>query len=167
MAAALHARGYPLVTDDVLVLQEQTNGPPLVLPSYPQLKLWPDALEQTLKMKTDGLPRVHPIIEKRVARLSTSVAHPIPLGALFALRLGERVQVRSLSGQEAFIELLLHTYTRSLLEETQASARHLRQVGYLARYVPVLALERPQGLELLPEVIAAIEAFIQRRQEIV
>jgi hypothetical protein len=167
MAAALHARGYPLVTDDVLVLQEQTNGPPLVLPSYPQLKLWPDALEQTLKMKTDGLPRVHPIIEKRVVRLSTSVAHPIPLGALFALRLGERVQVRSLSGQEAFIELLLHTYTRSLLEETQASARHLRQVGYLARYVPVLALERPQGLELLPEVIAAIEAFIQRRQEIV
>ncbi len=165
MAAALHAQGYPLVTDDVLVLQEQPDGPPLVLPAYPQLKLWPDALEQALKMQTDSLPRVHPIIEKRIARLSEGVAHPLPLSALFTLRIGEHVGIRPLSGQEAFVELLRHTYTRSFLEETQASARHLQQVGSLARYVPLFVLERPPRLELLPEVVAAVEAFMQRQQE--
>lgn len=164
MAAALHARGYSLVTDDVLVLEEQPDGPPLVLPSYPQLKLWPDALAQAMQRVPDGLPRVHPAIEKRVARLPNGVDRPLPLAALFALRPGEAIQIRPLRGQEAFLELLLHTYTRVLLEQTRTSARHLQQVGHLARYVPVLALERPPGLDLLPDVVAAVETFV--RQEI-
>ncbi len=162
MAAALHARGYPLVTDDVLVLAEQPEGPPLVLPAYPQLKLWPDALAQAMQTAPDGLPRVHPAIEKRVARLPDGVDRPLPLAALFALRLGEAVRIRPLRGQEAFLELLLHTYTRALLEQSRALARHLQQVGHLARYVPVLTLERPPGLELLPDVVAAIESLMQQ-----
>lgn len=162
MAAALHARGYPLVTDDVLVLDERPDGPPLVLPAYPQLKLWPDALAQAMQTTPDGLPRVHPAIEKRVARLPDGVDCPLPLAALFALRPGEAIQIRPLRGQEAFLELLLHTYTRVLLEQTRTSARHLQQVGYLARYVPVLALERPPGLDLLPDVVAAIETFVRQ-----
>ncbi len=162
MAAALHARGYPLVTDDVLVLDERPDGPPLVLPAYPQLKLWPDALAQTLEMALDGLPRVHPAIEKRVARLPDGVDRPLPLAALFALRPGDNVRILPLRGQEAFLELLLHTYTRVLLEQTRATARHLQQVGHLARYVPLLALERPPALEQLPDVVAAIETFMQQ-----
>ncbi|SHK79062.1 hypothetical protein [Rhodothermus profundi] len=164
MAAALHARGYQLVTDDVLVLDEQSDGPPLVLPSYPQLKLWPDALAQAMHTMPDGLPRVHPAIDKRVTRVPQSVDRPLPLAALFALRPGETIQIRPLSGQEAFLELLLHTYTRVLLEQTRTLARHLQQVGYLTRYVPVMALERPPGLELLPDVVAAIEAFMQQER---
>ncbi len=162
MAAALHARGYPLVTDDVLVLDERPDGPPLVLPSYPQLKLWPDALALTLKTAPDGLPRVHPAIEKRVARLPDSVDRPLPLAALFALRPGENVRILPLRGQEAFLELLLHTYTRVLLEQTRTTARHLQQVGHLARYVPLLALERPPALERLSDAVAAVETFMQQ-----
>ncbi len=166
MAAALYARGYPLVTDDVLVLDEQPDGPPLVLPSYPQLKLWPEALRQVMQSEPDGLPRVHPAIEKRVARLSAGVDRPLPLAALFALRPGNTIQMRTLRGQEAFLELLMHTYTRVLLEQTQTSARHLRQVGHLARYVPVMALERPPGLERMPDVVAALEMFVQHQLEV-
>ncbi|MDQ7041875.1 MAG: hypothetical protein Q9M35_13135 [Rhodothermus sp.] len=166
MAAALYARGYPLVTDDVLVLDEQPDGPPLVLPSYPQLKLWPEALRQVMQAEPDGLPRVHPAIEKRVARLSAGLDQPRPLAALFALRSGDTIQIRTLRGQEAFLELLMHTYTRVLLEQTRTSARHLRQVGHLARYVPVMALERPPGLACMPDVVSALETFVQHQLEV-
>lgn len=161
MAAALHARGYALVSDDVLILDEQPEGPPLVFPSYPQLKLWPDALAQAMQLTLDSLPRVHPAIEKRVVQLPKQASCPLPLAALFALRLGETVQVRPLQGREAFFELLLHTYTRALLEQTQTTARHLQQIGQLARYVPVLSLERPPGLQHLPAIVAAVETFVQ------
>jgi hypothetical protein len=43
MAAALLRRGYPLLTDDILAVSLE-DGSPRVLPGFPQLKLWPDAV---------------------------------------------------------------------------------------------------------------------------
>lgn len=42
LAAALHARGYGILVDDVLALEVNQRGYPLVFPGFAQLKLWPE-----------------------------------------------------------------------------------------------------------------------------
>src|SRR5215218_6629728 len=63
MAAALHARGYRLATDDVAVLQVGERCP-MLLPSFPQLRLWPEALA-SLGDDPEKLPQCNPLFEKR------------------------------------------------------------------------------------------------------
>ncbi|NJR75120.1 MAG: hypothetical protein HC773_18735, partial [Scytonema sp. CRU_2_7] len=42
LVTAFHTKGYDVLTDDVLPIQIKT-GQPVVFPSYPQFKLWPEA----------------------------------------------------------------------------------------------------------------------------
>src|SRR5689334_9586394 len=42
IAAALHGKGYNLVTDDVAAIRLTGDGP-TVIPGFPQVKLWPEA----------------------------------------------------------------------------------------------------------------------------
>lgn len=58
-AATLHARGYPVLADDVVAVDLSTPEAPGALPGFPQLKLWPDAVT-ALGGSPEGLPRVHP-----------------------------------------------------------------------------------------------------------
>jgi hypothetical protein len=48
MAAAFYAQGYRLVTDDVAALDVDGQADPMVLPAFPQLNLWPDAVAASL-----------------------------------------------------------------------------------------------------------------------
>ncbi len=59
LAAALMARGFNMLTDDVAALSAAAGSPPRVAPGYPNLRLKADALEQvaTLPNGIDGLTR--------------------------------------------------------------------------------------------------------------
>ena len=63
MAAALHAQGHKMVTDDVTVVHVDT-GCPTVLSGFPLFKLWPDSVV-SLAGDPETLPILHPDIEKR------------------------------------------------------------------------------------------------------
>lgn len=56
LAAALACRGHPLVADDVCVIDLAAPDAPRVLPSFPRLKLWDDAL-QALDIGMENIPR--------------------------------------------------------------------------------------------------------------
>ena len=62
LAAALMARGFNMLTDDVAALSAAAGSPPRVAPGYPNLRLKADALEQvaTLSNGIDGLTRHGP-----------------------------------------------------------------------------------------------------------
>ena len=45
MAAALAARGFSVVGDDICVIQTGSSAAPQVLPTYPRLRLWRDTVE--------------------------------------------------------------------------------------------------------------------------
>jgi HPr serine kinase-like protein len=56
LAAALVQRGHGLVSDDVCAIDLAASGGPMVLPSFPRLKLWEDAMER-LGIAVAGVPR--------------------------------------------------------------------------------------------------------------
>jgi hypothetical protein len=56
LAAALVQRGHGLVSDDVCAIDLAASDGPMVLPSFPRLKLWEDAMER-LGIAIEGVPR--------------------------------------------------------------------------------------------------------------
>ena len=158
-AAALHTRGHPLVSDDVLALGDPADAWPCVYPGFPQLKLSPEAAA-SLGDAVDALPRLHASHAKR-ARPAPEGFSPGPrlLARLYVLADGERLGLEPLAPNEQVIELVRHSYCAPLLPATTAAA-NLRQCAGLVARVPVLRLRRPRDLDRLDDLAALVEADV-------
>jgi hypothetical protein len=110
-AASLHARGHALVTDDVLPIYiDPGTGAYHVKPGYPELKLWPDAVEATFGGSLDDLPKVHPNGPKRTLDVAKDFEQvDLPLRCIYVLEFAEAdepaVTIEPLSARAACMEL--------------------------------------------------------------
>ena len=87
IAAALHTKGYDLVTDDVAAVRFDADGP-YVFPSFPQMKLWPEAAT-LLGSALDSLSILHPDFDKRGWRAERGFSSvPRRLERIYALASG-------------------------------------------------------------------------------
>ena len=158
-AAALHACGHSIVADDVVALDASDNGIPLVLPALPRLKLCHEAAAY-LGYDLDKLT----IFDQQDERLECSIPHefthtPLPLRRIYVLAEGTNQEVEPLRPQEAFVELVRHSYPPvvRLLEATGAAASHFHQCACLASCVPICRLKRQLSLSALPGLLRLIE----------
>jgi hypothetical protein len=150
MAGGLERRGCGLVADDITAVQPAPATID-VLPSFPQLKLWPEAAE-ALGLDPVTLPRVVAAEEKRARRVPGRLPEGrLQLASLYVLADGEHVRVEPLAPREALIELVRHSFCARRLAELGAT-RHFLQCGEVARRVPVRRLVRPRNLALLDTV---------------
>jgi hypothetical protein len=156
-AAALHTHGHTIVADDVVAINIDDAGSPMVFPGFPQLKLWPEAAE-FLGDEPKTLPRLHPLLEKR-ARCVTALGFqqmPLPLQRIYILAEGTTHEVEPLQPQERFIELMRHSYALRFLRNTGATVSHFRQCMRLASSVPIVRLKRPRSLSALQDVVKLV-----------
>ena len=159
-AAAMHARGHPLLTDDLLPIDLRDPECLMVQPGFPQLKLMPEAAAQ-LTPQPEELPRLHPDFEKRaqVARHGFP-RDPLPLSRIFVLESAENDSIDVIPPQQRFVELVRHSYLAQLLGVTGEAAVHFNQVVALAQRVPVLRLRRRRQIAALPEAASMVEADV-------
>jgi hypothetical protein len=127
LAAAFARKGYPVLTDDIVVLLERGEVF-LVPPASPRLCLWPEAVA-ALFGSPDALPRltpensVVPEWDKRGLNLTGDEYHyqsqPLPLAAIYVLdqRRDGRPVIEALSGREGMVALMANTYRNELLEK--------------------------------------------------
>jgi len=155
LAFALHARGHPVVADDYVGV-EWHQAVPLVQPGFPQLKLWPEALSG-LGADPERLPPLSAQLSKRAQRVAHFDALPLVLKRIFVLCEAAAPSIERLAAQEAFVELVRHSYVVHFLRATGASAEHLRQTARLADTVPVARLRRPRSFGALPQLAALVE----------
>ncbi len=159
MAAALHSRGHALVTDDVAVLRVEENGS-MVFPAFPQLKLWPEALV-SLGDEPEKLPRWNPYFQKRARSASHKFpSTPLPIKRLYVLSEGDTTEMLPLRPQEAFMELVRHTYGSDYGLQTAmgvGSTSHFLQCTTVANKVAVCSLRRQKSLSQLPDLSRLVE----------
>lgn len=165
LAAMLMLRGNRLISDDNLALRQGPAGEWLALPSYPQMRMWPDQAAHFLGPEPAGrLERVQPSNPKLMVPVGTGgfggfCADAVPLRALY---LPERVphlvdvQVERLPLAEALIELVRNTFLFEVVEAFGLTRARFQAFGDLLRTVPVLRLRYPDGLDLLGDVAAQI-----------
>jgi hypothetical protein len=162
-AAILHARGHELIADDVVAIDVTSSAAPIVYPGFPQLKLWPEAVA-SLGDTPDRLPRLHPQNEKRARRVADGFAQvPLPLRYIYILDAGPTLEVSSVPAQEAFVQLVRHSYALRFIGPNGATAAHFRQCARLAGQVPIACLKRPVALDALPQLADLIEEHLACR----
>ncbi len=160
IAAALHARGYPIVTDDVLAIEIGEGGLD-VLPGVPHLKLYPDSFEASLRERAEDFPKISALGTKRVrTRTRGHQASALPPRCIYTL--GDStshdpsVSIEPLSQSDACIELVRHSYALRFLHEA-ASGDHLSQCVDIVRHVPVRRIRRERRLPHLSDLVRIIE----------
>lgn len=158
MAAALHARGHNLITDDILALEEKEDHF-MIRPGFPQLKLWPESIE-AVGRNPEALPMLRANLEKRACRVSHGFSsQQLPLRCVFLLTGGPDLEITPLSPKEAWPQVMPHWYGAVFQELLRIFGleNQLRDCVNLVQRVPIYVLRRPRSLADLPDVAQLVE----------
>ncbi|MCG9889781.1 MAG: hypothetical protein MH252_01745 [Thermosynechococcaceae cyanobacterium MS004] len=155
-ASAFLRHGYPVITDDVLAIR-LSEGQPRVIPSYPILKLLPDAVE-ALGHEAEGLPLLHATSHKRIQTFDCeTLQESYPLQKIYLLAKGDRHEIQSLSLTEALLTLTQQSRAVKNLIDPSAKKLHFKQCAELANLQMTFRLRRRPGLESLSEIVGLVE----------
>lgn len=166
-AAACVAAGHPMLSDDLLALEER-DGAILARPGYPHFRMWP-AQARHFVGTDEGFPRAHPAHEKlRVPvgdRFGSLAAEPAPLARLYLPRRAETadapVQITPLRARDAIVALMRESFLKHEVVHFGFQRTRLPFLARLLAVVPVCHLVVPNGLDQLPRAVAAIEADLE------
>jgi hypothetical protein len=141
-AAALALRGSPVLSEDIVPLKERPDGF-WVVPGYPRVCLWPDAVANLLG-SAQALPKLTPVWEKRYLALDGARAsfsgHELQLGTIYMF--GPRSSdpnapyVQPMNPREALLELVQNTYMNWLPDRGQRAVE-FDALSRLVQAVPV------------------------------
>ena len=158
LGASFVRENYPLLTDDVLVLEQRTKDL-LAHPGMPRIKLFPE-MSGSMFQGCEGTP-MNRWTRKTIFALNARQhqASAIPLRTLYVLsppgHLSRKVTLRKMSEREAFMSVLKNTFNDVLLSPTRLK-RQFEFARSIKALVPVKALSYPRTVTALPRVVEAI-----------
>jgi hypothetical protein len=164
IAAALHAKGFDVVADDVAAVALDHDRAS-VLPGFPQMKLWPEAAK-LLGETPERLPLLHPGFDKRGWRATRGFSlEPRRLQRVYVIAAGPAPAIERLEPREGCFELLSHWYGHRFgqgLLQSNSAALHLRQCVALAGLVSMHRLSRSGGSTTLLELADLVDEDLRR-----
>ena len=162
LAAGMVERGYRLLADDVVAIDFDGNGAPTVLPAFPQLKLWPDAIA-ALGRDPRRLRRLSSGFNKRERRVRAGFrTSPVRLRHVFVLAGGPCVEVEATQPHVALLDIIANLYVARFGTELLDRRRgeHLPLCAEIGRNVPICRLNRPSDLQLIPPTVELVRRHI-------
>lgn len=171
LAATFLQAGYPLLTDDTLVLKAEDHAAPLAQSGYPQMRMWPPNATHFLGTY-EHLPRVVPTTDKRrvpigVDGIGTFYADVMRLGALFVLERrpedthDDAIKLEKLPPSVAMFHLIERSSATFSSNRIADQQQRLRRLTAVVQHVPVYRLCYPSGYHHLPRVRQAVLATLQ------
>ena len=161
LAAALHTHGHSVITDDVLAISLEDGEHPLVVPSFAQCKLTPQAAEALGKDPT-SLEPLYAHSSKRAYHFQTGFQQEqLPLRAIYLLSKGDSHSITPLSVKDAFAYLVSHTRAMDVLRDDQSLRLHFQQCTQLLKQISYYRFTRKPGLEELPDLVRMVEEHVQ------
>ncbi|WP_308638137.1 HPr kinase/phosphorylase [Paenibacillus silvisoli] len=146
LAAAFVSRGHQLVSDDVIaVTYAADGGGPVVMPSYPQQKLWQESMDQ-LGLTSGQYRTVYRETTKYAVPVTSAFCgEPVPLAGVFELVKSESgaAAVARLPNLDRLRIMLLHTYRHMLVARLGLERWHFTVSASMANQVDIYRLSRP------------------------
>jgi hypothetical protein len=140
-AAAFSTKGFNVLADDVVTLDDRTGGF-LVRPAYPCIRLWPASVK-TLYGDESHLPTLTPNWDKRYLDLTPRFpTRPVPLSAIYLF--GDRRDeprapfVQPVDRTDVLLSLIANTYTNYLIDKSMQA----RQFDLLTRVLTSVPVRR-------------------------
>ena len=152
--------GYPLLTDDVCMLEPIQDAAPIAHSGSPRIKLWLDTL-QALEIDHSRLQRDMTRADKFHLTLDQQhSAIAAPLRAIYLLS-DENARKCTIKGPldplGAIATIADNTYRQELIEALNRSQQHFSDCVDIARHVPVYRLLRPRSLQAMETVVEQLQ----------
>lgn len=158
LAAAFHARGYPVITDEICAISIVPGGAE-VSPAFPRLLLWPNIIEQ-LGLQGPDVRAARPNLLKQHVPVNTGFATaPSRIRAIYILSVTNALDLSltPINGLKKIQELLGVAFRRSFLWGIRAEEAHFSRMMALAGNAGMARLARPGGKALLLETADLLE----------
>lgn len=141
LLAYLLQRGWALLADELAVVDLDKQGYPVVYPTFSEVVLWRDAVEQI------GLPPMDAGKRQIFNFTDRFCASPAPLRAIYWLRVEhpDQVEVCQLAGTERFRALGALAYNSHIADVLLDRTAFFRVATALVQTVPLFRLRRPRG----------------------
>jgi hypothetical protein len=165
LAAHLAQRGFPVLADDICLIDPAPSERTTVIPTAPWLKLWRNSLEN-LGRHAEGLERVFSDDEKFRVPLASALK-PQPISKLIFLEGGETstvTEIEEVSAVAAVPLLMNLTHQAYLLQATGQREESFLRCSRVSSHAKSYRLHRPWGLEHLESTVDALEQFLLREK---
>jgi len=154
-AAAFHARGHEVITDDVGAVRVERGNECVLCPAGAKLRLLDDSRSVFDGIEPPGIVQW----DKNVFDLSrVELEEAIPVRLIYALTDGEELETELVPPVAATALLSSNSFVRHMRMSREALAAHVRDCAGVASAVPVYRLKRPRSLAALPALVRWIEA---------
>jgi len=163
LAASFALRGFPLMTDDCLLLEEAESGL-VVTPSYPGARLWDDSIETLFEHAPRVSDVAHYTDKKRLA-LNDGQVHfcdnTVRLRRMYFLADPEKsvhpqaIEITPLAARAAFVELVSYSFKLDV-DDRNVLEREFRLLDRVASLPMFYRLAYPHDFSMLPAVRQAI-----------
>jgi hypothetical protein len=162
LAAFLVEKGFPLVADDVCLLDPDADRSARVIPVAPWLKLWRTSLD-ALGRGEDGLTRTFNDEEKfrvPVDSVDQAAEKRMALSALVILRRnaapGSVPVLSPVRAAQSVVDSMRFTYQQYLLEWLGLQEDHFRRTSLAIAGARVFIFDRPWGFEEFEGVLKVL-----------
>jgi hypothetical protein len=162
-AGHFQKEGFTLISDDICSLHPDSSGKALIAPSFPTIKLWPDAMEH-LNLEPINHKRIHPELEKRRILLTANFASSFSeMSAIVVLATGATPIIELLKGHEALPVLLPHLIINRFPEQQSETLKTsiFYQLANLLKHYPIYRLTRPRDASLLPALVEIVRGVLK------
>ncbi|MDA1571135.1 aldolase, partial [Bacillus cereus] len=158
LAAAFLSKGYTLLSDDVIAVTVSADKTPIVVPSYPQQKLWAESLN-AFGM---GTASYNPLFERETKYAVPVQSHffsePLPLAGVIELTKteDENVELIRMEGLERLRTLFFHTFRKFLVTQLKLTEWHFTTSTSVINKVDMFHLKRPNNRFTAHELVSII-----------
>lgn len=154
VAAAFHARGHQVITDDVGAVRFE-QGQCLICPAGPRIRLFDDALDAFAGTTPPGIRQWRKsVFDVRREQAQKSIR----VRRLYLLNDGDQISSEELAPLTAVATLSIHSIIRRERMDEESLSIHLRDCAMVAQRVPIRRLVRPRSLNALPAVVRFVES---------
>lgn len=158
LMASFLQHGYPMLSDDIVAVRQDSSGSLLALPALPRVNLWTDSIS-TLKMNTSGMQHKRKGLDKYLLPVQSFCNKPLPVYAVYVLTSHNRpeINLEPLRNSDGFTWLLKYTYRKRIMRGLGIQADHFNQATAVVACAKMFRITRPATPFLLDELVLAIK----------
>jgi hypothetical protein len=161
ISGILFKRGYSILADDVCAVNRTGE----VLPSFPQIKLWSDAVQQ-LGMNAAGLRKIRPTMEKYAIPLASKFyPNALPLKMIYILTPHNQLDtyVTNVTGVHKYASLQQQSYRRLYATGLMTNKVYRQRCMDLSKNVDLAKIYRPNIGYDFDNLVACVEQDLAQR----
>jgi hypothetical protein len=161
LLAALVARGWPMLTDDLAMVDFDAAGRLAVWPTFPQMLLWRDTIDHLpldqVRAESD-IDRVDTGQMRYLVHTTRFEAAPQPIRRIYWLTVqaGGPVTTADVQGTALFRVASVLTYNSHIADVLTDRAAHFQRISALAQDIPLRRLRRTRSIWTLDELVEVV-----------